>query len=851
MEYIYTINQNIILIMKRLIFFYVFVLSISLTNAQIINIPSPNGIDDTSTIHNAIKNAASGSIIQLKSGTYKVKGNNAGGKNASIYVNKKNNIHIRGASVGTNGTPSTKIVRILDAPNTTAEQPAPIYLEQCNNVTLEDISFSNESPHLTAGIVKKKGSNYFEVEIFKGLPLDEGCQFTAGNLWDINGNLKDVGSLSYSASYGTGTIINQSTRRMRINLTNTSTLNLINVWDRISWHYGTPGRAMIYVNGGSNITLDNTDVYNTLRSAIYLAYINNLSVKNVDIKPIGNQLASSPRDGIHSSRIRGHYLVENCTVEGTRLDAFVSLGTFAETFNVVSNRKIQIKTDNSTPSFVAYDTSLPLAFVDQNGEKVVINVNSARKLANDGGKSIYELQTSKDIPNFVVKGTRVIPRGLTTRSLKTKNNNYKNIAGASEILYSYNATSENNRHSYIMYPAIRLGSNASKGISGGKYVIKNSTFTNCVWENHPLAYNLRGYIATGNNHKTTYDNIFVNDITITNNTFTSTTSKTSYAAIELNDAYDINISNNTFNGFEEPVKFDPLTVRDIHINNNMYGANNIITKKINVAKDAFVKGGNFANRNYGGYSFTQTKNSSNPKFTRITFLNYSLPNIPNSVSEAKLFMYSKGSNRVKARQNIKVATNNSWGENTITYNNKPSYGYANGYAGLDANANYTGWIEKNINSSFNFRPLSNSLTLVLEESASTSSLGTFYTKEDSFRGESFLLLKYRASGFQRKAISTDEIVTISKKPDFKLYPNPVPVHENNFKVYLSNHQETLDSYEIYSMNGRRIQKKNISDKVTNFQQQEYLISIGNISKGMYFIKLNTSTTSKIIKFIKQ
>ena len=110
-------------------------------------------------------------------------------------------------------------------------------------------------------------------------------------------------------------------------------------------------------------------------------------------------------------------------------------------------------------------------------------------------------------------GSTIIPRGLTTRSVKTKNNTYKNIAGASEILYTYNATSENNTHSNIMYPAIRMGSNTTKGIPGSKYVIRNSSFTDCVWEQHPLAYNLEGYIATENN-STAFDGVYVNDITI-------------------------------------------------------------------------------------------------------------------------------------------------------------------------------------------------------------------------------------------------------------------------------------------------------------------------------------------------
>ena len=148
----------------------------------------------------------------------------------------------------------------------------------------------------------------------------------------------------------------------------------------------------------------------------------------------------------------------------------------------------------------------------------------------------------------------------------------------------------------------------------------------------------------------------------------------------------------------------------------------------------------------------QTKQSSNNNYERITFLNYNLPDIPSTVSEAKLYLYSQGTNNVKARQNIKVANSNSWNEYGITHNNKPSYSYANGYAGLDANANYTGWIEKNINSTFNFRPISNGITLVLEESTSTSSLGTFATKEGSFKGDSFLFIKIYCFWFSKQIV---------------------------------------------------------------------------------------------------
>ena len=200
---------------------------------------------------------------------------------------------------------------------------------------------------------------------------------------------------------------------------------------------------MVSFKDDSNLTLDNIHIYNALRSALFIAYTTNVTIKNVSIKPKGNQLAMGPRDGIHSSRIKGNYIVENLTVEGSRLDAFVARGTFADVFEVTGKKTLKIRTDRPLSKGFSYDSSLPIEFIDKNGNHISLDVKNALFVGKSKNPSayLYEIKTSNKLPDFVKKGTEVIPRGLSVKSLILKNNHYKNIAGSSEILYVDNVIS--------------------------------------------------------------------------------------------------------------------------------------------------------------------------------------------------------------------------------------------------------------------------------------------------------------------------------------------------------------------------------------------------------------------------
>ena len=84
--------------------------------------------------------------------------------------------------------------------------------------------------------------------------------------------------------------------------------------------------------------------------------------------------------------------------------------------------------------------------------------------------------------------------------------------------------------------------------------------------------------------------------------------------------------------------------------------------------------------------------------------------------------------------------------------------------------------------------------------------------------------------------STLSIADFSKDSPIKVYPNPAS-HELNLSSI-----KGIENYEIYNVLGKTV--KTSSKTITN------TIFIDNLKSGIYFLKLNTSTSSQVIKFVK-
>lgn len=94
--------------------------------------------------------------------------------------------------------------------------------------------------------------------------------------------------------------------------------------------------------------------------------------------------------------------------------------------------------------------------------------------------------------------------------------------------------------------------------------------------------------------------------------------------------------------------------------------------ELDAIKDAYVRRGEYSDTNYGDSTLLRTKHSPKTANTRNTYLQFDLSSI-DSVSKATLKIYGKNSESSKViKINAFGVEDDSWDENTITWNNRPT-----------------------------------------------------------------------------------------------------------------------------------------------------------------------------------
>jgi glucose/arabinose dehydrogenase len=111
------------------------------------------------------------------------------------------------------------------------------------------------------------------------------------------------------------------------------------------------------------------------------------------------------------------------------------------------------------------------------------------------------------------------------------------------------------------------------------------------------------------------------------------------------------------------------------VNNVTYTAtfSSSIVAVINPLADAYVRSGIYGDINYGNDLLLNTKNTSNDDNIQKSYLKFDIAGLPGNYSDVKLRLLGNmnNSNTPSATVQLVNSTNNSWTENTITYNNRP------------------------------------------------------------------------------------------------------------------------------------------------------------------------------------
>ena len=94
--------------------------------------------------------------------------------------------------------------------------------------------------------------------------------------------------------------------------------------------------------------------------------------------------------------------------------------------------------------------------------------------------------------------------------------------------------------------------------------------------------------------------------------------------------------------------------------------------------DAHVRDGTSAAANFGSATTLEVKGASTAGGTRVAYLRFSLASVPTGVGSARLRLYGSRPVASTSTDAVFAVASNSWGETTLTWNNRPALGAKQG-----------------------------------------------------------------------------------------------------------------------------------------------------------------------------
>jgi hypothetical protein len=524
----------------------------------------PNdGKDDTHAVKKALESVKKGDSLVFDKGTYDFISHLEFDKDkCHIGVFDKENFKIKGATE--NGKPATVLMRHIDIdPEKRVDLPQIMVVRDCDNITIENIVSDNFPRATSAGIVVEKDPQgyWIRVRIFDDLPMVDSTGCDSSNAWLPTEPpvFKKVRSLTYGNYKGTWRIHDEENRIMELTHNDGKKLDfldLIDVGEYMSWHYGAMGNNQMIVQNNTNLVMQNIYVPNILHAFVNLSFNNNVLIKDVVFKSDNSSMAVGSRDALHMSTNRGKMIIDNVYIEGVRLDPVV-LRTRYGHVNEVKNKR-NLNCQFLVPSSIVPQRGDSIVFWDKEGLPCEIKVESSKYISKPVRGLDVTLQA--DIPDWVTASTPVKSSIYMPDEVIIRNCTFKNNAGSDIIAFHDNITFKNNLHFRPTDAAIVLGSNrSSAGVCGTNIQILDSNFIDCGWGGKG---GLKGAIISANRNK--YKLPRCNDVLIKGNTFRGIEIG---AAMNLKDLNNCLIVNNRFINVVEKVRIDPNTTADINIDN--------------------------------------------------------------------------------------------------------------------------------------------------------------------------------------------------------------------------------------------------------------------------------------------
>jgi N-acetylneuraminic acid mutarotase len=269
--------------------------------------------------------------------------------------------------------------------------------------------------------------------------------------------------------------------------------------------------------------------------------------------------------------------------------------------------------------------------------------------------------------------------------------------------------------------------------------------------------------------------------------------------------------------------------------------------------DAFVRNGSYAGTNYGSDTALIVKGAAVSGYTRTSYLKFSLNNI-STIDSAKLRIYGRNVDNTTAIRISAYGTNNdSWPEDSLTFNNAPARSTAAlSSAGV---SNQEKYYELDVTSYVKAQLAGDKMvSILIQDPANQNSNLVFSSKENRKNPPQLVITTYAS----RSNITSDTAL-FSTKAEKKIsefnkevkkivvYPNPL---KKRFTIKFPDTYEGDFYVEIADQSGRvfNVGKTKLQPGGSTIYAD---ISRFSLRSGIYFLKVHSSTKNEEIKLIIQ
>ena len=255
--------------------------------------------------------------------------------------------------------------------------------------------------------------------------------------------------------------------------------------------------------------------------------------------------------------------------------------------------------------------------------------------------------------------------------------------------------------------------------------------------------------------------------------------------------------------------------------------------------DAQVRGGIYSNTNYGTDVEMITTNTGNPDYNYDAYLRFDLSSLPVNSSSVKLKMYGRMSstNTPSIVAQVFNVTSQSWGENSITYANKPAP-QTTVLAAATITSNVNAFYQWDITSHINALKASGatSVSLVIKNATFTNNNRIiFRSRENASNGPQLIAT---AGGARALPYSINSEVE-NNSLQVNIFPNPA---KGKFTIEYPA-AFINGTLQLFDAGGRLIQQQLLT------QINNQIISAVNLQNGVYSLLLqkgNKKITKQVI-----